>query len=148
MAIVEGTSVTVVEITAASAVSSTSLPAAASPAEALVAAAKAAGRKGVVALASKVKVVNLGGDRAQDPSAGRIQAAVFASERFGQDAVAALVGWLVVSPDVDDDYGETIKALLKEPHQDRAPRRLRPQQHDRSRLGADRAQLSGHDAGL
>ena len=113
MAIVEETSVTVVEISAASAVSSTSLPVAASPAGALAAAAKAVGRKGVVVLASKVEVVNLGGDRAQDPGAGRIQAAVFASERFGENAVAALVGWLVVSPDVDDDYGEAIKTLLK-----------------------------------
>ena len=101
----------------------------------------------MVALASKVEVVNLGGDRAQDPSAGRIQAAVFASERFGEDAVAALVGWLVVSPDVDDDYGETIKALLSRT-------RIVPLVAcvPSSTTGAVwvriGAQLSGHDAGF
>ena len=113
VAVVEDTSVTVVEISAAVVESCTSLPEADNPAEALVAAAKAAGRKGVVALASSVEAVNLGSDRAEDPSAGRIQAALFASEHFGEDAAAALVGWLVVRPGMDDDCWEALKTLLK-----------------------------------
>ena len=112
VAIVEDSSVTTVEISDASVVSSTSLPAVASPAEALAAAAKAVGRKGVVVLASKVEARSLGSDRAEDPSAARTQAAVFASEHFGPGEAAALVGVLVVKPDIDD-HQDTLRALLK-----------------------------------
>ena len=112
VAIVEDTSVAVVEISAASVVSSTSLPTSASPAEALAAAAKAAGRKGGIALASELDARSLGSERAENPNAGRIQAALFASERFGRDAIAALVGRLVVTPEIDDDCRDTLKTLL------------------------------------
>lgn len=112
VAIVEDSSVTVVEISDASAMSLMSLPAAASPAEALTAGAKAAGRKGLVVLASKVEARSLGNDRAEDPGAARVQAAVFASEHFGPEVAAALVGLLVIRPK-SDDYEDALGALLK-----------------------------------
>ena len=112
VAIVEDTSVTVVEISDASAMSATSLPAAAGHAEALTAAAKAAGRKGVVVLASRVEARSLGSDRAEDPGAARVQAALFASEHFGPKEAAALVGLLVVKPEIGD-YRDTLRTLLK-----------------------------------
>ncbi|MYA40500.1 MAG: hypothetical protein F4Z31_01725 [Gemmatimonadetes bacterium] len=113
VAIVEDSSVAVVELSAATAESSTSLPPAASFADALAAAGKAVGRKGVVVLASGVQAVSLGSDRAEHAGAGRVQAALFASEHFDPDSSAAQVGSLVVSPDIDDDSRDALRALLK-----------------------------------
>ena len=112
VAVVEDTSVVLVEISDASAVSSVSLPVADSPGAALAAAAKAAGRKGVLVLVSDVEARSLGSDRAEDPGAARVQAALFASEHFGQEEAAALVGLLVMKP-VVSDYQDALRALLR-----------------------------------